>query len=182
MVIKKLKEQIKSLSGNMKEYKIKKELREIQTINIELDNRVTKLIAENEHLKQTYKQLYDSIKSSRIQSKEQCNDLIKQVNLKSAKNSDLNASLQEQVLVITALKLNLRKLKGKAVVDEAVISHPIDPEMLKVDVAPLALKLRNNRTVHYDCLKHTQEETATLRKIVKHERSLNPLNTSLDYA
>nr|GEV70377.1 retrovirus-related Pol polyprotein from transposon TNT 1-94 [Tanacetum cinerariifolium] len=54
--------------------------------------------------------------------------------------------------------------------------------MLKNDVAPLAPKLGNNRTAHYDYLKHTQEETATLREIVKHERSLNPLNTSLDYA
>nr|GEW99130.1 retrovirus-related Pol polyprotein from transposon TNT 1-94 [Tanacetum cinerariifolium] len=62
----KLKERIKSLSGNMKEDKIKKELDEIETINIELDHRVTKLIAENEHLKQTYKKLYDSIKSSRV--------------------------------------------------------------------------------------------------------------------
>nr|GEZ22490.1 hypothetical protein [Tanacetum cinerariifolium] len=143
---------------------------------------VTKLIAENEHLKQTYKNLYDSIKSSRIRSKEQCDDLSKQVNLKSAENSDLNASLQEKVLVITALKDNLRKRKGKAVVDEAVISHPIDPEMMKADVAPLAPKLWNNRTVHFDYLKHTQEETTTLREIVKHERSLNPLKTSLDYA
>nr|GEU37204.1 retrovirus-related Pol polyprotein from transposon TNT 1-94 [Tanacetum cinerariifolium] len=32
--------------------KIKRELEEIETINIELDHRVTKLIAENEHLKQ----------------------------------------------------------------------------------------------------------------------------------
>nr|GFA42861.1 hypothetical protein [Tanacetum cinerariifolium] len=86
--IKKLKERIKSLSGNMKEEKIKQELEEIETINIELNHRVTKLIAENEHLKQIYKQLYDSIKSSRIRSKEQCDDLIKQVNIKSAKNSD----------------------------------------------------------------------------------------------
>nr|GEV98897.1 integrase, catalytic region, zinc finger, CCHC-type, peptidase aspartic, catalytic [Tanacetum cinerariifolium] len=46
MVIKKLKERIKSLSGNMKEDKIKKELKEIETINIELDHRVTKLIVE----------------------------------------------------------------------------------------------------------------------------------------
>nr|GEW51535.1 retrovirus-related Pol polyprotein from transposon TNT 1-94 [Tanacetum cinerariifolium] len=130
---------------------------------------------------ETYKQLYDSIKSSRIRSKEQCDDLIKQVNIKSAENFDLNASLQEKVLVITALKDTLRKLKGKAVVDEAVILHPIDPELLKINVAPLALKLRNNRTTHYDYLNHTQEETTTLREIVKHERSLNPLNTSLDY-
>nr|GEY93646.1 hypothetical protein [Tanacetum cinerariifolium] len=73
-------------------------------------------------------------------------------------------------------------MKGKAVVDEAVISHPIDPEILKVDVAQLAPKLRNNRTAHSDYLKHTQEETTTLKKIVEQGRSLNPLNTSLDYA
>nr|GFD21279.1 hypothetical protein [Tanacetum cinerariifolium] len=60
--------------------------------------------AENEHLKQTYKQLFDSIKSSRVQSKDQCDDLINKVNLKSVEVSDLNASLQEKVLVITALK------------------------------------------------------------------------------
>ncbi|GKE79349.1 hypothetical protein Tco_1545469 [Tanacetum coccineum] len=35
---------------------IKKLKERIETINIELDHRVTKLIAENEHLKQTYKQ------------------------------------------------------------------------------------------------------------------------------
>ncbi|GJZ37451.1 hypothetical protein Tco_0583642 [Tanacetum coccineum] len=49
----------------MNENKIKKDLEEIETINIELDHRVSKLIAENEHLKQTYKQLYDSIKPAR---------------------------------------------------------------------------------------------------------------------
>nr|GEW52908.1 retrovirus-related Pol polyprotein from transposon TNT 1-94 [Tanacetum cinerariifolium] len=134
MIIMKLKERIKSLCGNLKEEKIKHELEEIESINIELDHRVTKLVTENEHLKQTYKQLYDSIKSSRIRSKEKCDDLIKQVNIKSTKNSDLNASLQEFFLVITALKDTLRKLKGKAVVDEAVTLHPIDPELLKIDV------------------------------------------------
>nr|GEX44170.1 integrase, catalytic region, zinc finger, CCHC-type, peptidase aspartic, catalytic [Tanacetum cinerariifolium] len=164
MVIKKLKERIKSLSGNMKEDKIKKELEEIETINIELDHKVTK------------------IKSLRIRLKEQCDDLINQVNLKSAENSDLNASLQEKVLVITALKDNLRKLKGKVVVDDVVTSHPIDPEMLKVDIAPLAPKLRNNRIAHSDYIRHTQEQTTILREIVKQGKSLNPLNNSLDYA
>nr|GFA86433.1 retrovirus-related Pol polyprotein from transposon TNT 1-94 [Tanacetum cinerariifolium] len=149
-IIMKLKERIKSLSGNVKEEKIKRELEEIETINIELDHRVTKLVAENEHLKQTYKQLYDSIKSLRVRSKEQCDDLIKQVNIKSAEHSDLHASLQEKVLVITALKDTLRKLKGKAVINEAVTLHPIDPELLKIDVAQLAPKLQNNRTAHND--------------------------------
>nr|GEW14211.1 retrovirus-related Pol polyprotein from transposon TNT 1-94 [Tanacetum cinerariifolium] len=90
-------------------------------------------------------------------------------------------TLQEKVLVITTLKDTLRKLKGKARVNEVVTLHPIDPELLKIDVAPLAPKLRNNRTAHYDYLKHTQKETATLREIVKNERFLNILNTSLDY-
>nr|GEW25721.1 retrovirus-related Pol polyprotein from transposon TNT 1-94 [Tanacetum cinerariifolium] len=181
-IILKLKERIKSLSGNVKEQKVKREIEEIETLNIELDHKVTKLVAENEHLKQTYKQLYDSIKSSCVRSKEQCDDLIKQVNNKSAKISDLNASLQEKVLVITTLKENLSKNKGKAVVNEAVSLHSIDHELLKIDVAPLAPKLCNNRTTHTDYIRHTQEETATLREIVESERLLNPLNTSLDYA
>nr|GEU72530.1 hypothetical protein [Tanacetum cinerariifolium] len=181
-VIVKLKERLKSLSGLVKEEKIKRELEEIVTINIELDHRVTKLVAENEHLKQTYKKLYDSLKSLRVRSKEQCDNLIKQVNINSAKNSNLNVSLQEKVMVITALKETLSKLKGKAVVNEAVTLHPIDQELLKIDVAPLAPKLRNNRTAHTDYLRHTQEETTTLRKIVESKRLLNPFNTSLDYA
>ncbi|GJU87603.1 hypothetical protein Tco_1295149 [Tanacetum coccineum] len=113
MVIKKLKERIKSLSGNMNEDKIKKDLEEIETINIELDHRVSKLIDENEHLKQTYKQIYDLIKLACIRSKEQCDDLINQINLKSVEISDLNANLQEKVLVITALKDDLKNLKEK---------------------------------------------------------------------
>nr|GFA41080.1 hypothetical protein [Tanacetum cinerariifolium] len=81
-----------------------------------------------------------------------------------------------------SLKETLSKLKGKVVVNEAVTLHPIDSELLKIDVAPLAPKLRNNRTTHTDYLRHTKEETATLREIVESERLLNPLNTSLDYA
>ncbi|GKC04000.1 hypothetical protein Tco_0995610, partial [Tanacetum coccineum] len=119
MVIKKLKERIKSLSGKMNEDKIKKDLEEIETINIELDHRVSKLIAENEHLKQTYKQLYDSIKPARIRSKEQ------------------------------SLKDDLWKVKGKALVDKAITKHTItkhtiDPEMLKIDVEYLNHRLLNN--------------------------------------
>nr|GEV95385.1 hypothetical protein [Tanacetum cinerariifolium] len=89
---------------------------------------------------------------------------------------------EEKVLVITALKETLSKLKGKAVVNEAVTLHLIDPELLKIDAEPLAPKLHYNRTAHNDYLKHTQEEIATLREIVENERLLNPLNTSLDYA
>ncbi|GJU55690.1 hypothetical protein Tco_1229404 [Tanacetum coccineum] len=44
MVIKKLKERFKSLSGKMNEDKIKKDLEEIETINIELDHREKVLV------------------------------------------------------------------------------------------------------------------------------------------
>nr|GFB30756.1 integrase, catalytic region, zinc finger, CCHC-type, peptidase aspartic, catalytic [Tanacetum cinerariifolium] len=181
-VILKLKEKLRSLNGDVKERTVKREVEEIKTLNIELDHKVTKLVAENEHLKQTYKQLYDSIKSSRVRSKEYCDDLSNKVNLKSAEVSNLNASLQKKVLVITTLKEQLNKLKGKAVITEAVSLNLIDPELLKVDVAPLVLKLRKNRTAHTDYIRHTQEEAATLREIVESERLLSLLNTSLDYA
>nr|GFB62346.1 pyruvate, phosphate dikinase regulatory protein, chloroplastic [Tanacetum cinerariifolium] len=141
-VILKLKEKLNSLNGDVEDRHVKRDVEERETLNIELDHKVTKLATENNHLKQTYKQLYDSIKSSRVRSKEQCDDLINKVNLKSAEVSYLNARLQEKVLVITALKEQLDKLKGKAVITEAVSLNHINPELLKVDVTPVVLKLR----------------------------------------
>nr|GFA04061.1 integrase, catalytic region, zinc finger, CCHC-type, peptidase aspartic, catalytic [Tanacetum cinerariifolium] len=81
-----------------------------------------------------------------------------------------------------SLKEQLDKLKGKAVITKAVSLNPIDPELLKVDVTPVVLKLRKNRTAHIDYIRHTKEEAATLRKIIESERLLSPLNTFLDYA
>nr|GFC14947.1 hypothetical protein [Tanacetum cinerariifolium] len=92
------------------------------------------------------------------------------------------ASLQEKVLVITALKEQLSKLKGKVVLPKAVSLNPIDPALLQVDVVPLVPKLRKNRTAHIDYIRHTQEEAATLRELVESERLLSLLNTSLAYA
>nr|GFA35940.1 integrase, catalytic region, zinc finger, CCHC-type, peptidase aspartic, catalytic [Tanacetum cinerariifolium] len=52
----------------------------------------------------------------------------------------------EKVLVITALKEQLDKLKGKAVLTKAVSLNPIDPELLKVDVTPVVPKLHSKAT------------------------------------
>nr|GEY04160.1 hypothetical protein [Tanacetum cinerariifolium] len=154
-VIRKLKERIKSLNGNVNEDKVKKDIDEIETINIKLDHRVSKLIAENEHSKQTYKQLYDSIKPTRVQLKDKRDALINQVNQKSVEISDLNENLQEKGLIIAALKDELRKLKRKALVDIAFTTHIIALEMLKIDVEPRAPRLLNNRTAHSDYLRLT---------------------------
>ncbi|GJZ02544.1 hypothetical protein Tco_0520505 [Tanacetum coccineum] len=164
----------------MNEDKVKKNIEEIETINIGLDHRLSKLIADNEHLKQTYKQLYDSIKPTRVRSKEQCDALINQVNQKSVEISDLNASLQEKVLVITALKNELTKLKGKDLADNVVTKNTIAPEMLNIDVELIDPRLFNNRTAHSDYLRHTQEQAAILREVVEQGKSQNPLNNSLD--
>ncbi|GJU32141.1 hypothetical protein Tco_1175730 [Tanacetum coccineum] len=89
---------------------------------------------------------------------------------------------REKVLVITALKNDLRKLKGKDLADNVVTKHTIDLEMLKIDVDYLNPRLLNNRSVHSNYIKHTQEEATTLKEIVEQGKSQNPLNISLDSA
>nr|GEW12086.1 integrase, catalytic region, zinc finger, CCHC-type, peptidase aspartic, catalytic [Tanacetum cinerariifolium] len=57
-------------------------------------------------------------------------------------------------------KDELRKLKGIDVVDNDVTSHSISPEMLTIDGEPIAPKLLNNRIVHSNYLRHTQQQAA----------------------
>ncbi|GJV22543.1 retrovirus-related pol polyprotein from transposon TNT 1-94 [Tanacetum coccineum] len=134
MVIKKLKERIKSLSGNMDKDKIKQDLEEIETINIELDHR-------------------------------------------SVEISDLNACLQEKVLVITTLKDELRKLKGKDLANNEVTHHPSDSEIYTEPITP---KLLNKRLAHSAYIKHTQEEAAVLRDLVDHIKANYLIDPTLE--
>ncbi|GKC48261.1 hypothetical protein Tco_1065983 [Tanacetum coccineum] len=99
-VIRKLKDRIKSLSGKDSVENVKKDIDEIETINIELEHSVAKLLSENkilrkeqEHLKSIYKDQFDSIRKTRVQTNEHCASLIAQINEKSVENSDLNAQL-----------------------------------------------------------------------------------------
>nr|GEV23525.1 hypothetical protein [Tanacetum cinerariifolium] len=156
-VKRKLKKRIKFLNRNINEDKVNKDIEDIETINIKLDHRVSKLIAENKHLKQIYKQLYELIQPKRIRSKEQCDALINQVNQKSMEIYDLNVSLQEKDLVITALKNELRKLKGKDLADNIITKHTIASEMLKFDMEPMAelRKLKGKDLADNIITKHT---------------------------
>ncbi|GJT56341.1 hypothetical protein Tco_0991395 [Tanacetum coccineum] len=117
-----LKKQIKSVKEASNEAKVKNDIDVIETINIELEHNVAKLLAaneqlhkENEYLKQTYKELYDSIKKTRIQNKDNSESLISQINQKSVENADLKAQIQEKVFANAALNNELRKLKGNIV-------------------------------------------------------------------
>ncbi|GKC34674.1 hypothetical protein Tco_1047058 [Tanacetum coccineum] len=99
----KLKEHIKSMRENDKEKKVKHDMDEIETINIELEHSVAKLLSENErvhkeikHLKKIYKDQFDSIKKTRALSKEHDDSLIAQLNSKSMENVDLKRQIQDK--------------------------------------------------------------------------------------
>ncbi|GJS39479.1 hypothetical protein Tco_0564522 [Tanacetum coccineum] len=166
----------------LNELKAQSHAKDTVIVKLKEQIKVTKLVTENEHLKQTYKQLYDSIKPKRVQSKEQCDALIKQVNIKSGEISDLNAKLQEQGLVIAALKNELRKLKGKALDKEDTVTHSVDPKMSKDNMEPITPKLLNKRTAHSSYIKHTQEEALVLRDIVEHVKANYPQDPLLESA
>ncbi|GJW79310.1 hypothetical protein Tco_0140992 [Tanacetum coccineum] len=69
-----------------------------------MENSVATLISENEqlwneinHVKQVFKDQFDSIKQTRVRHKEQCDSLINKVNLKSMENEDLKAQIQDKL-------------------------------------------------------------------------------------
>ncbi|GKB54460.1 hypothetical protein Tco_0905213, partial [Tanacetum coccineum] len=111
---------IKSLSGKDSVENVKKDVNEIETINIKLEHSVAKLLSENEnlrkereHLKLIFKDQFDSIKKTRV-------------------------------FAIAALENELRKLKGKNVVDYAIstpIATTIAPGMSCADVVAFACDL-----------------------------------------
>ncbi|GKC23862.1 hypothetical protein Tco_1026012 [Tanacetum coccineum] len=111
--------QILNVTSN--EANIKREINVLETRNIDLESSVARLLVkneklnkENEHLKQTYKDLSDSNKKTSVQTKDHADSLIVQLNCKSVENADL-AQIQEKVFANVALKNELRKLKGNSV-------------------------------------------------------------------
>ncbi|GKD42199.1 hypothetical protein Tco_1266844 [Tanacetum coccineum] len=100
--INKLRNHIKSLRESDKKDIVKHDMDEIETINIELEHNQ-----------------FDSIKKTRALSKEHSDSLIAQLNSKSIENSNLKGQIQEKIFVTTTLQNELRRLKGKNVLDNA---------------------------------------------------------------
>ncbi|GJU74928.1 hypothetical protein Tco_1266333 [Tanacetum coccineum] len=188
----KLKATIKSLRENTKEENVNPDKCDLEPINKELENSVAKLLSENErlyneinHVKQVFKDQFDSIKQTRVRHKEQSDSLINKLNLKSVENEDLKAQIQDKVFVITSLKNDLRKLKGKEIVENVVhtpSATTIAPGMFKLDLEPLPPRLLQNREVHIDYLRNTQEQANILREIVEQAKAKQPLDSELDLA
>ncbi|GJU64538.1 hypothetical protein Tco_1246373 [Tanacetum coccineum] len=87
--------------------KVKHDIDVIEIINIELEHKVAILLKENKTLKRHYKELSDSIKTTRAKTIEHITSLI-------ANNDEFKAQVQEQGFAIAALKNELRKLKGNS--------------------------------------------------------------------
>ncbi|GKD04038.1 retrovirus-related pol polyprotein from transposon TNT 1-94, partial [Tanacetum coccineum] len=124
--IKKLKANIKRLNKNSTTNNVKRDIDEIETINIELEHK-------------------------------------------------------EKVVVITTLKNDLKKLKGKEIADNAAQmsnATTIALGMYKFDPIILAPKVKNNREAHEYYLKHTMEQAAILREVVERAKSRNPLDSA----
>ncbi|GJZ26727.1 hypothetical protein Tco_0570980, partial [Tanacetum coccineum] len=150
--IRKLKEHIKTIRENDKEEKVKQDMDEIETINIELEHSVAKLLSENEllhkeieHLKKIYKDQFDSIKKTCALSKEHC------------KNVLANATTITNATTIA-------------------------PGMLKLDLDPLAHRLLKNKDTHIGYIKYTHEQADILQGIVKQAKAKQPLDNALDFA
>nr|GEV28038.1 hypothetical protein [Tanacetum cinerariifolium] len=116
----------------------------------ELINHFPNLRAENDKIKQHYKELYDSIKITRAKH-------IKQVTKLTAKNVMLKTSV------------------GKAKVQPPVLTRT----MHAVDVEPIVPRLRNNRDAHLDYLRHLKESVETIRDIVEEAKVVRPLDRSI---
>nr|GEU32547.1 hypothetical protein [Tanacetum cinerariifolium] len=108
---------------------------------------------------------FDLIKKTCVRTEEHSDSLIDKLNLKSTENEDLKDQIQDKAFVITSLKNDLQKVKGKEIVNivaQKPSANTIVPGMFKLDLDPLAPKLLQNREAHIDYLKYTQEQTDIL--------------------
>ncbi|GJS23232.1 hypothetical protein Tco_0451864 [Tanacetum coccineum] len=122
------------------------------------------------------KQEMDVIETINIELEHKhCDSLIAQLNSKSMENADLKGQVQEKVFVTTALQNELRRLKGKLVLDNATTitnATTIALGMFKLDIEPLSHILKNNMDAHEDYLKKTIENTDTISGLVERARKL----------
>nr|GFC26329.1 hypothetical protein [Tanacetum cinerariifolium] len=96
---------------------------------------------------------FDSIKKIRVRTKEQSDPLINKLNFKSVKNENSKSQIQDKVFVITSLRNNLLKIKGKEIIDIAAqkpFTNTIIPSIFKLNIEPLAPRLFQNRDIQIE--------------------------------
>nr|GEV41003.1 hypothetical protein [Tanacetum cinerariifolium] len=106
--------------------------------------------AENDKIKQHYKELYDSIKITRAKHIKQVTNLINE-------------------------NVNLKTCVSKATVNPQVSAR----DTHAIDVEPVVPRLRNNRNAHLDYLSHLKESVETIRNIIEEAKVVRPLDRSI---
>nr|GEV59296.1 hypothetical protein [Tanacetum cinerariifolium] len=126
-----------------------------QVTNLQAQNNLFR--AENDKIKQHYKELCDFIKIARAKH-------IEQVAALTTKNVNLKAQTLEKVNSVSKDQVKPKVLaRGK---------HVIDVEL----IAP---RLRNNRDAHLDYLRHLKKSVETMRDIVEEAKVVRPLDRSI---
>nr|GEX16630.1 hypothetical protein [Tanacetum cinerariifolium] len=130
--------------------KVKHDIDVTETINIELEHKVDKLLKENESLKKNYKELFDSIKITRAKNTEHTTSLI-------ATNAKFKAQLQEKRFAIAAIKNELRKSIGNSMntkfTKSSILGKPISQPLRNQSVVrqPTAFKSERLRFSKPQC-------------------------------
>nr|GFD14810.1 hypothetical protein [Tanacetum cinerariifolium] len=107
-------------------------------------------MAENDKIKQHYKELYDSIKITR-------------------------AKHIEQVTKLTTENVNQKTCVSKAMVNPQVSAR----DKHAIDVERIVPRLRNNRDAHLDYLRHLKESVEIIRDIVEEAKVVRPRDRSI---
>ncbi|GJR72065.1 hypothetical protein Tco_0084430 [Tanacetum coccineum] len=157
-VIGKMKASIQGKDNAIKKFRM--QITQLKETRSEAEHKNELFRAENEKVKQHYKELYDSIKITRAKHIEQTTALL-------TENENLKAQIHENLKCITMDSIKPRVLA---------------PGRYAIDVEPIPPHNRNNREVHLDYLKHLKESVETLREIVEEAKVERPLDRSLSSA
>ncbi|GJX57811.1 hypothetical protein Tco_0287708 [Tanacetum coccineum] len=154
-VIEKMKASLQGEDNAIKKLKI--QISQLKETRNEADQQNELFRAENEKVKQHYKELYDSIKITHAKH-------IEQITAVLTENENLKAQIHN---------------KMKYVTKDHVKPTVLTPGKYAIDVEPIPPRNRNNREVHLDYLKHLKESVETLREIVEEAKVERPLDRSI---
>nr|GEV13049.1 integrase, catalytic region, zinc finger, CCHC-type, peptidase aspartic, catalytic [Tanacetum cinerariifolium] len=151
-VIKQLKNQISHLQETRSEADRNLDFRALESQITQLTEKVTVLQdqndmfrAENEKIKQHYKELYDSIKITHTKHIEQTTAL-------TTENVNLKAQILNNV---------------NSVIKDHVKPTVLAPGKYVIDVEPIPPRLRNNKEAHLNYLRRLKESVETIYEIVE---------------
>nr|GEV57362.1 putative Gag-Pol polyprotein [Tanacetum cinerariifolium] len=169
---------------NIKEENLKKELHSVKMQLASTINHNKSMVEEVTSLKKDFKQKENQYLKEFLDMKA----LKKETHSEANRTLDFRA-LDFQITQLTKKDLILQEQNDLFRVENAKVKQHYKElfcntkssytGMYAIDVEPIPPRLRNNREVHLDYLKHLKESVATLREIVEEAKVERPLDTSV---